>query len=156
MPLELLSADNTAIMVDGYEWYQKDCDEHNITRLGCWVHARRKFKEAQDQHPKGKTGKADQALAHIQKLNAIEKKTKDEPPDKRFQVRQEEAKSILDKLKKWMEKSLPTVAPKTKIGVALVYLNNQWDRLIAYLEDGCYPIDNNAAERAIRPFAIGR
>ena len=55
-----------------------------------------------------------------------------------------------------MDKSLLNVAPKTKLGEALVYLNNQWDRLVGYLEDGCYPIDNNAAERAIRPFAIGR
>lgn len=156
VPLALLSADNTAIMVDGYEWYQKACDEHDITRLGCWAHARRKFKEAQEQQTKGKVGKADQALAYIQKLYAIEKKIKDEPPDKRYQIRQEQALPILDKLKKWMEKSLLTVAPKTKIGIALVYLNNQWDRLVAYLEDGSYPIDNNAAERAIRPFAIGR
>jgi transposase len=156
VPLELLSSDNTAIMVDGYEWYQKACDDYGITRLGCWAHARRKFKEAQDLQKKGKTGKADQALAYIQKLYAIEKKIKDEPPDKRHKARQEQAKPILEKLKKWMEKSLPTVAPKTKIGVALLYLNNQWDRLVAYLENGLYPIDNNAAERAIRPFAIGR
>ncbi len=155
VPIELLSADNTAIMVDGYEWYQKSCDEYGIARLGCWAHARRKFKEAQDQQQTGKTGKADQALAYIQKLYAIEKKTKDEPPDQRYKIRQEQAKPALDKLKSWMEKSLHTVAPKTKIGIALLYLNNQWDRLVSYLEDGCYPIDNNAAERAIRPFAIG-
>ncbi|WP_185235349.1 IS66 family transposase [Teredinibacter franksiae] len=156
VPIELLSAENTSIMVDGYEWYQKACDEYGITRLGCWAHARRKFKEAQNLQKKGKTGKADQALAYIHKLYAIEKKIKDEPPDKRYQVRQEQAKPILDKIKEWLDKSLQSVAPKTKLGIALVYLNNQWDRLIAYLEDGCYPIDNNAAERAIRPFAIGR
>ena len=156
VPMQLLSSENHAIMVDGYEWYQKACNEYGITRLGCWAHARRKFKEAQDLQKKGKTGKADQALAYIQNLYTIEKKIKDEPPDKRQQIRQEEAKPILDKLAKWMEKSIQTVAPKTKIGIAFVYLHNQWDRLTAYLEDGCYPIDNNAAERAIRPFAIGR
>ncbi len=46
--------------------------------------------------------------------------------------------------------------PKTALGKALTYLNNQWERLIGYLDDGRYPIDNNVAERAIRPFAIGR
>ena len=46
--------------------------------------------------------------------------------------------------------------PKTAIGKALVYLNNQWPFLIGYIDDGAYPTDNNAAERAIRPFAIGR
>jgi transposase len=55
-----------------------------------------------------------------------------------------------------MEKSLLTVPPKMAIGKALVYLNNQWDRLVRYIDDGQYPIDNNAAERAIRPFTIGR
>ena len=156
VPLNLLSHENTALMLDGYEWYQKACDEYDIIRLGCWAHARRKFKEAQDIQPKGKTGKADQGLAFIQKLYAIEKRIKDDPPDKRYQTRQDEAKPILKKLKDWMDKSLHTVPPKTAIGKALVYLNNQWDRLIGYIEDGDYPIDNNAAERAIRPFAIGR
>lgn len=156
VPLELLSTDNQAIVVDGYEWYQKACDNYGITRLGCWAHARRKFKEAQALQKKGKTGKSDQALAFINKLYAIERKTKDDPPDKRHQVRQEMASPILENLKTWLDKSLLNVAPKTKLGKALVYLNNQWDRLVGYLEDGCYPIDNNAAERAIRPFAIGR
>ena len=45
---------------------------------------------------------------------------------------------------------------KTALGKALIYLHNQWDRLIGYLDDGTYPIDNNLAENAIRPFAVGR
>lgn len=143
-------------MVDGYSGYQKACDTYHITRLGCWAHARRKFKDAQQLQKKGKTGKADQALAYIQKLHRVEQKIKDEPPDKRFKYRQKESKPILDQLQKWLEKSLATVAPKTKLGEALTYLNNQWDRLVHYLNNGDYPIDNNVAERAIRPFAIGR
>jgi transposase len=55
-----------------------------------------------------------------------------------------------------MDKSLLTVTPSSAIGKALSYLKNQWPRLIGYLDDGRYPIDNNAAERAIRPFTIGR
>ena len=46
--------------------------------------------------------------------------------------------------------------PKSALGKALQYLHNQWDRLVRYLEDGAYPIDNNYAENAIRPFVIGR
>lgn len=63
---------------------------------------------------------------------------------------------FLDDLKAWMEKSLLSVPPKMAVRKALVYLNNQWDRLVRYIDDGHYPIDNNAAERAIRPFTIGR
>ncbi|WP_185236428.1 IS66 family transposase [Teredinibacter franksiae] len=156
VPLNLLSQDNAAIMVDGYEGYQRACTEYGITRIGCWAHARRKFKDAQALQKKGKTGKADQALAYIQKLYVIEKKIKGEPPDKRYQIRQSDALPILEKLKTWMEKSLVTVPPQTAIGKALVYLNNQWGRLVGYVDDGRYPIDNNAAERSIRPFTIGR
>lgn len=95
-------------------------------------------------------------MAYIQKLYAIERTIQHKPPDQRYATRQQQAKPILDKLKLWMEDSLHTVVPKSAIGKALVYLNNQWDRLVGYLEDGQYPIDNNAAERAIRPFTIGR
>ena len=57
---------------------------------------------------------------------------------------------------KWLQKSLPNVPPESAIAKALKYLHNQWPRLIRYLENGAYPIDNNPAENAIRPFAIGR
>ncbi len=83
-------------------------------------------------------------------------KIKDEPPDKRYNIRQKEAVPIIDKMKKWLDKSLQHMLPSSEMGKALTYLNNQWERLTAYLNDGAYPIDNNAAERAIRPFTIGR
>lgn len=156
VPKLLLNEDCQAIMVDGYEGYQQACNDYSITRLGCWAHARRKFKDAQTAQKKGKTGKADQALAYIQKLYAIEKQLKDEPHDKRKEARQEQAAPILEKLRTWAIKSQTNVLPKSEIGKALIYLNNQWERLVAYLEDGRYPIDNNPVERAIRPFTIGR
>ena len=156
VPLGLLSDATSAMMVDGYEGYQKACHEYKITRLGCMAHARRKFVEAKKLQKSGKTGKADQALAFIQKLYAIERKIKDEPPDKRHEYRQQNAKPVIDKLKSWMDKSLLSVVPSTAIGKALTYLSNQWDRLKGYLDDGRYPIDNNLAENAIRPFTVGR
>ena len=156
VPQELLSSSISAIMVDGYEGYQKACDQYDIKRLGCWAHARRKFIDAQKLQKKGKTGKADRALAYIQKLYIFEKKVKGEPPDKRYEYRQQHAKPILEKLKSWTYKSLLTVPPNSAIGKALVYLNNQWDRLVSYIDDGHYPIDNNPAENAIRPFTVGR
>ena len=55
-----------------------------------------------------------------------------------------------------MEKSVPNTPPQTLLGQALFYLQHQWPHLIRYLEDGQYPIDNNAAENAIRPFVVGR
>src|SRR5690606_23876666 len=92
---------------------------------------------------KGKTGKADQGLAFIQKLYALEQSIKHQPSDERYRRRQQEAQPVIDKLRAWLEKSLPQVPPQSAIGKALHYLHNQWDRLIRYLDDGAYPIDNN-------------
>ena len=156
VPEMLLSESTETIMVDGYDGYQSACRTKNITRLGCWAHARRKFVEAQKLQPKGKTGKADQGIAYIRNLYAIEKKIAEKPPDERFKIRQIEAQPVINQLKKWMDKSLLTVLPTSAMGKALSYLSNQWPRLVGYLENGSYPIDNNAAERAIRPFTIGR
>ncbi|QEW05358.1 IS66 family transposase [Nitrincola iocasae] len=156
VPLALLDETVNAIMVDGYEGYGKACTDYQIARLGCWAHARRKLMDAKALQKKGKTGKADQGLAFIQKLYALEKAMKDQPPDERYRRRQDDAKPVIDKLHAWLEKSLPQVPPQTAIGKALYYLHSQWDRLIRYLDDGAYPIDNNRAENAIRPFTVGR
>lgn len=156
IPRQLLNESINALMIDGYKGYQLACDEYSIQRLGCWAHVRRKFVEAQKLQQKGKTGKPDQALAFIQKLYQVEKKCKNDPPDKRFEIRQQQAKPIIDKIHAWLQRSLPHVPPKTALGKALQYLHNQWDYLVGYLGDGVYPIDNNLAENAIRPFVVGR
>lgn len=156
IPKALLPDFNGALMVDGYQGYEALCSDNNLARLGCWAHARRKFIDAQRQQPKGKTGKADIALGFIQKLYRIEKLHKGNHVDQLLAVRQIEAKPIIDKLKQWLDKTIVNTPPKSTLGKALQYLNNQWTRLIAYLDGGSRPIDNNRAENAIRPFVIGR
>jgi len=155
-PNRLLADYCGALMVDGYVGYKKIGESPSIQRLGCWAHARRKFVEAQRTQPKKKQGRADYALAQIQKLYAIEKQMKDQPPDKRYEARQSKSARIIEHLRQWLDKSLLQVAPKTALGKALTYMNNQWERLTGYIDDGGYPIDNNRAENAIRPFVIGR
>jgi transposase len=153
---ELLRDFTGALMVDGYEGYNAACIKNDTTRLGCWAHARRKFIEAQQAQPKGKTGKSDQALAYIQQLYRVEQFISDKTSDEKYQARQQQSQPILDKLKYWLDKSVSQVPPKTALGKALYYLDSQWLRLINYMQSGDYPIDNNAAENAIRPFVIGR
>ena len=143
-------------MVDGYPGYNAACRVHGITRLGCWAHVRRMFFDASKVQPKGKTGRPDQALAMINKLYLIERQARDLDPLQRHQLRQDQAVPVVDQLQAWLTKTLPRVAPKTKLGAALHYLQAQWATLIRYLDDGHYPIDNNAIENAIRPFAMGR
>jgi len=137
------------------EGYEPVCREQALTRLGCWVHARRKFVDV-SKASKKKNSQAAYAIKLIAKLYAIEKANKDSNSDARYQARLEDAKPIIEKFKLWLDETRPKVPPKTTLGKALHYLNHQWPRLIAYLEDGRYPIDNNPVENAIRPFAIGR
>ena len=153
---ELLHNYSQTLMVDGYQGYQPACIQNKIQRQGCWAHARRKFIDAQKIQAKGKAGKADQAIAFIQKLYVIEKRIKELAPDKRYEIRQKESKPIVDKIKIWMDKSIANVPPKMALGKALYYLHEQWPRLIGYLDNGYYPIDNNLAENAIRPLTLGR
>ena len=156
VPSFLLQEFNGALMVDGYAGYNTVCTKNSITRLGCWAHARRKFIDAQKVQLKGKVGKADQGLAFIQALYRIERDIKEKTTDEKRLARQQQSQPLLDKIKKWLEKSLPQMPPQTPTGKALHYLHQQWPHLIHYVNDGDYPIDNNPAENAIRPFVIGR
>lgn len=153
---KLIGDHQGALMADGYEGYGAIGASAGIIRLGCWAHARRKFIVAQRQQPKGKTGAADQAIALIAKLYALERTCKDANPADRYEARQEKAVPVLGQLTAFLKKHQPRTAPKTAFGKALTYLANQWQHLERYVEDGSYPIDNNRAENAIRPFVIGR
>ena len=139
------------LQVDGYAGYENT----GTTLVGCWAHARRKFKEAHTAQPKGKVGKADWALNHIQKLYRIEQQIKELSADERYTIRQQQSKPLLDQFRQWLEKSTH-LPPASKIGKAVQYSLNQWPKLLGYLEDGRLNIDNNRAERAVKPFVLGR
>lgn len=140
------------LQVDGYQAYEKT----QATLAGCWAHARRKFIEAKQVQGKKKTGKADVVLSLIQKLYGIESKAKDKTPAEKLEIRAQQSQPLIDKLHAWLEKNQPRLIGKTKLAEAANYLANQWPKLIVYLEDGHLNIDNNRAERAIKPFVIGR
>jgi transposase len=140
------------LQVDGYAGYQQ-----TETRLvGCWAHARRKFVEAKKAQPKGKSGRADWAISHIQKLYRIESAIRDLEPAGKQRSRHERARSLLDEFRSWLDKSVNQVPPKTALGKAIAYTLGQWEKLERYLEDGNLQIDNNRVERAVKPFVIGR
>lgn len=150
--VDFLNGYDGYLQVDGYAGYGQTA----ATLVGCWAHARRKFKEAEIAQPKGKTGKANWALNHIQKLYRIETLNKDSSAEVRRQQRQLHSRPLLDELHRWLEKSQQHVPPKSSLGKAIGYCLNQWPNLTRYLEDGQLSIDNNRAERAIKPFVIGR
>ena len=153
----LLAGFNGHLQSDGYAAYGNYAASNaGVIAVGCWAHARRKFKEATLVQGK-KTGAAMQGLSYINALYRIEHKfTADTRAEKRHEIRQQEALPLLEKIRSWLDKSIPRVPEKSKTGAALNYLNNQWDALIAYANDGRLSIDNNRTENAIRPFVIGR
>ena len=156
VPLRLLESYRGYVMTDDYAGYNALALRPGVERLACMAHARRKFVEAQKVQPKGKTGRADIALTMINKLYGIERDLKDGDDGQRLIGRQQRSVPILAQLKSWLEKTQPQVTPQSVLGKAINYLASNWSRLKRYVEAGFLPIDNNTAERAIKPFVIGR
>jgi transposase len=147
------------LMSDGYEVYNALATAHDLVHLGCWAHARRYFVEAEAAIPKPARlaeQPATQFIAAIGELYAVESHTKDMPPAKRGILRQERSRPVLERIEAMLQRHLYTVTPSSLLGKALNYLAKQWPKLIRYVENGAWPIDNNVCENAIRPFVVGR
>lgn len=140
------------IQTDAYAGYNLAV-QSGITRSGCWAHVRRKFFEL------AKSTKSPVALEAVERINAlyqVEKQIKGKPPDERQHDRQQNAKPLMDDLYTWLDQILRQCSKGSALGRAINYARKQWDSLTRYLDDGRIEIDNNAAERAIRPLALGR
>jgi len=140
------------LQADGYVGYE----QVDAELIGCMAHARRKFVDAQTAEPKNKSGRANLAINKIAKLYRVEKSIKGLPADEKQAIRQEKSVPLLNDLKEWLDKSVQQVLPKSAIGKAIQYSLNQWDKLSGYIKSSDINIDNNRAERAIKPFVIGR
>ena len=154
---EFLKGFKGRLQSDGYSGYKALAKAEDITAVGCWAHARRKF--ADIVKSTGNTNsKSAEAVLIIKKLYKIEEEIRQAqyPPDRIRQIRQEKSKPILETFKVWLEDLHKVAVPKSPFGKAVTYVLKQWKPLTAFLDDGSLDIDNNACERAIRPFAIGR
>jgi transposase len=149
----------TVLMSDGYEVYNSIANAHGLTHLGCWAHCRRYFVEAEAVIPKTARGPeqlATQFIAAIGELYAVESRTRDLSSEQRQQRRAEQSCSVLARIESMFLQHLHAVVPNSLLGKALHYLSAQWPKLIRYVENGAWPIDNNLCENAIRPFVVGR
>jgi len=151
-PKDFLKGYRGPLQVDGYQGYEQT----EAKLAGCWAHARRKFVDAKTVQGKKKTGRADVAIKFIQKLYRVERLIKDKSADERLYARQTESTAVMSDFKKWLDTQLTQVPPTSVLGKAVQYTLNQWSKLQIYLTDGRINIDNNRAERAIKPFVIGR
>jgi len=149
----------TVLMTDGYEVYNAIAQTHDLVHLGCWAHCRRYFVEAEAVLPKTARGPeqpATQFIAAIAELYAVEARARESSPTRRGQLRAEQSRPILARIEELLLRHLHNVAPTSLFGKALHYLAGQWPKLVRYVENGAWPIDNNLCENAIRPFVVGR
>jgi transposase len=152
--VELLKDFRGALQTDGYEVYSIYENKKGVLPLGCWAHARRKFEEALKEDEL----RAGYALQQIGLLYDVERRADEEnlSYEDRAELRSRLSYPIMCALEKWIVKEYPHVLPKGRIGKALGYTYKIYHRLSRYHLDGRYRIDNNLAENAIRPVALGR
>lgn len=124
-----------------------------VTEVACWAHVRRKI---HDVHLATASPLAAEALERIGALFGIEREITGKPPDERRRVRQDKARPLLDNLAVFFDDTLAKISGKSDLAAAIRYARSRWVALSRYLDDGRLDMTNNAAERAIRPLALGR
>jgi transposase len=141
------------LQADAYAGFNQLYENGRMQEAACWAHVRRKFYDLLEAHA---SPVAREALERIAGLYAIEEEVRGRPPDERQQVRHTRSKPLLDSLRKWFETTLPKLSRKSDTTVAIRYALSRWDALVRFSDDGRLEIDNNAAERSLRPVALGR
>lgn len=155
-PREFLKGFRGYLHADGYIGYESVPD---VILVGCWAHARRKFDEAikaLPPHLRKKPSTAKEGLDIINKLFEIERKLKKYTAEERKEQRELLSRPVVESFKTWLDSLANAVVPKSALGTAINYCRNQWPKLLRFLEDGRLELDNNRAERSIKPFVMGR
>ena len=152
--VDLLKDFKGAIQTDGYSAYSIYERKKGVLLLSCWAHARRKFHESLQEDKNG----AEYALEQIGKLYKVEQMADDQDLDfeQRSELRKRLAYPIMRAFEKWIVAYHPKALPGGRMSKALSYTYNLFERLSRYHLDGRYLPDNNLAENAIRPLAVGR
>lgn len=158
-PKEFLRGFSGICVTDGYQVYHTlEKEKDDFTVAGCWVHCRRKFEKAVKVLPPNaqKKSLAYLTMKQIQAIYREENKLKDLPADERLMQRQAVIKPLVEALFVYLKTHEKEVPGSGALREAYIYALNQERYLKVFLEDGEVPMDNNASERAIRGFTIGR
>jgi transposase len=135
-----------------------------ITPALCWAHARRKFFELADIAAHARQGKAAPAISpialeavkRIDTLFDIERAISGLSVDDRLRVRQEQSAPLLTELEAWLREKRAGLSRSASVTKPIDYLLKRWDGFARFLQDGRICLSNNAAERALRGYALGR
>ena len=158
-PREFLKDYSGICVTDGYQVYHTlEKEKEDLTIAGCWVHGRRKFEEVLVTIPAEgkKESVAYLAMKQIQAIYREEGKLKDLSSEERLAQRQVVIRPLVDALFAYLKQKKDQIVVKGKLEAAFTYLLNQEKYLRVFLNDGDVPMDNNASERAIRGFCIGK
>ena len=151
-PLDFLGGYRGYIHADAYSGYDELFRRPGVIEVGCWVHTRRHFDEAVSS----RKIEATEIMARIGQLYKIEADCAELNPEQRLLVRQERSRPLIDHLFERITELKAQTIPSEPLRKAVDYALNQRQALYRYLEDGRLKPDNNIAENAIRPLALGR
>ena len=159
-PEEFLKGFSGKLVCDGYQVYHsiEDTRSGDITVAGCWAHARRPFAEVVKALGKEKAEGtiAYEALAQISNIYYVDNTLKELPPAMRKKKRKLLVKPLVDSFFEWVKECAAQIPPSSKTAKGLAYCINQEKYLRTFLTDPAVPLDNNAAEQAIRSFCVGK
>ena len=141
------------LQADAYSGFNALYESGRVLEAACWTHARRYF---HDELLTNGSPIAREAIERMQPLFAIEAEIAGQPPEARLAARQARSAPIMADLRAWLEATLPRISGKSDLAKAIRYTLAQWSALTLVLRDGRACLHNNAAERRMRPLALGR
>ncbi|WP_038261786.1 IS66 family transposase [Peptoclostridium litorale] len=155
-PKNFLNGFSGFLQTDDYSGYNS---VENVTRVGCFAHARRYYTDALKALPKEseiESTHAHKALEYFKRMFRFESEWKDLSANERFKMRNKNLKPAMEAYLSWLQEVQPKIVRKSKLGQAVNYSLSNWELLSNVLKDGQCELTNNAAERQIKPFVIGR
>ena len=152
---QLLGAYQGILQVDAWQAYDQFGQEEGanvgVRKSYCWAHLRRKFIDAGGDAPV-----AQDALQRIAEIYRIEKEIRGRHAEERLAIRQKRSRPLIDKLHEWFAATSPRIMAGSATSDAMKYALKRWAGFTRFLDDGRIEIDNNTAERAIRPVTLQR
>jgi transposase len=152
-PVSHLSGYKGWVHADGYSGFNGVFGDDKAREMACMAHVRRKFV---DVFASQGSAIAEEAIRRIAALYAVEKEARGKPPDERTTLRQAKSKPIFGDLEEWLHAQLPRISGKSPLAQAIRYALGRIPKARPLLDNGSLELDNNSAERAMKPVAIGR
>ena len=152
-PVSHLAGYRGWVHADGYSGFNGLFGDNKAGEMACVAHVRRKFV---DVFASQGNAIAEEAIRRIAELYAVEKDARGKAPEDRVALRQARSKPIFDNLEAWLHAQLPKISGKSPLAQAIRYALGRMPKARPYLGNGHLELDNNTAERAVKPVAIGR